>query len=75
MSRYNDPELNPAVDSPGMGSSPYPVDSTTMLVPEAPSEYVGKSPYPIDSSGDVLPKVDLHNGEMPLNMGRSRKSL
>lgn len=72
---YHDEELNPAIDSPYMGESPYPLDSTGMLVPEAPTEYVGKSPYPIDSSGNVAPKVDVHNGEMPLNLGRTVKSL
>lgn len=63
MTFVHDEQLSPRPDS--HGQSPYPIDSTDLVVPYGDDHTDGKgNPYPIDSSGDVHPGCDNHD-----NMG------
>lgn len=76
MSDYWDNETCPKPDS--HGTSPYPVDSTGDEHPgPSPGSIVadGANPYPIDSTGDVHPQADRHDGDMPLNLGKTKAHL
>jgi hypothetical protein len=80
MSDHWDEELSPRPDRHAAAGFPYPLDSTGDVHPGngQGSEYAlshGMDPYPIDSSGDVHPQAQRHDGDMPLNLGKTKGHL
>jgi hypothetical protein len=64
-----DDQFSPKPDSHGM--SPYPIDSTDLLVPHGDQH--GNFVYPINSAGDVHPAPDDHcNDQFQMHKGQAK---
>lgn len=72
MSFVHDSLLTPAPDR--HGESPYPIDSTGLVLPYGDQHDDGQgNPYPISSSGDVHPAADDHdNHQFNLHKGEPK---